>query len=78
VRLARRTLIFTVGLFLVLALNGCGGGSGGAAAPVASKTVEWQADGNGYVQFFTDDPKSGMVTAYGTIMARPIRHRCRQ
>jgi hypothetical protein len=57
VRLARRTLIFTVGLFLVLALNGCGGGSGGAAAPVASKTVEWQADGNGYVQFFTDDPK---------------------
>lgn len=57
--LPKRILIVAFCVLLVAVLASCGGGSGSSASTPASasQTIKWQLDGNGAVQFLTNDPQ---------------------
>jgi hypothetical protein len=59
--LSKKILMMSASVLLVVALTACGGSSGSnnvsASAPSNAQTIKWQLDGNGSVQFLTNDPQ---------------------
>jgi len=64
--LPKKILMMTFCVFLAAVLTSCGGGGGSSSPASTAQTIKWQLDGNGFVQFFTNDPQWYGYTFWNT------------